>query len=980
MKKEQIAFVVILLLLGFLGYTTLAGSDGQGAIAKRSRRGRTAQSRDVASLKPAEQALFSLNESSWSGVGRNVFRAPSDYASLPPVPLPPPPRSMMPPARPVPSPGFDPFRRVKLVAEFTPAEGVDLAPRSASGLDAVFGEEVETGQEGDDAIGLGDPEAIVGVEVPEKPEPRLSRSEKKIKSLADRLKKNALDLIEQEREEIEQTGEDLEKKQELDKLHWASEVWIGRILNDAEKRAGQEGYDKYELKLRLDAIRADADLSAAERDAALADRELEVEFQRWRDGKFDRVQKYGAQNLQLIEFGDTARNRFELGIRAADAKDVAAQLDLVKGLVAAGGYDRAKNHLLEMGDEARKVRAYHVALADVAARDFDYDTQMRAISAGLEAFPADADLLAMRGSVESRLGLADRARASLEKALEVEPRNVRALAALGRHLLDQGPTTRDTPERAAALLKKALAGDFNVEDDRRRTLVDLGRARLALGQVAEAKTSFSDVLVDDPENEDAKMGLAATAFLSGDTELARATAEEVLAVNPLAGRAYYLLGLCDLEEEKWENARDHIYDAFEADPFLTARAQVALGYLFERLGRRTDAQAAYASALEADPQDPEVILAHGRGLLLAGDFEQARDYLERALNMMPGQFEVMALLSETNFQLERFEDALRFTDAAIEFAPQSNELLLRKAHVLMRLSRFDEAKAILDQAKQQEDSVEAELAYAYYYYARKNADESLKRFRAALKRFERENKSPLANYARRYEYEIAENLAMQVWSDGFNRAGTGRDLLRGWESYAPASGVQITLDDGRVRFTGKQRESDVASSIFQRRTAKELVSFEATLAVDSGAGFTAAIALLTFRKKTGNQNALVEKASGGLAYSGIIVGKTPEGRLAWRSVERYELSPWQEVGDGRWPAAVEGTPTPLAIGIAVDQQNRGRYDILVNGRAAATGIEIKGLGRANREVQLWVFTQAEIERRIEMGVDDVRIVTRQEGR
>ncbi|MEZ6196095.1 MAG: tetratricopeptide repeat protein [Planctomycetota bacterium] len=982
LNREQIAFVVVLLVLAWMGWSQYSGGS-TGKKAKRFGSSRGGDVRDLAEFDTAGAGLFGGDEASWRADLRNVFRAPSEYSALPPVPLAPPPRPLMPPARPVPDPGPDPFHRVDLVEVFTVPEGVELAPRDSGGLDAVFAdEESAEGEEGEtDAIGVGDPAAVLGRDVTEETKaPRLTASQKKVKSLQERLSNSPLDVLDRAREEETSAQDEAERERTLDKIHWAGEVWLGEVLNDARKRPGQQGYDRYQIKLRIDSIRANGDLDAARRDELLADRELEIEFRRWRKNKFERPQKYAAVNIETIEFGETPINVFELGRRRLEAGDVAGHLALVRGLVVAGEHRLAKEHLLGMMDAGRSDRAYFAALADVARRDLDYDSELLAINEGLAAFPGDADLLAARGVMQSRLGLDALATESFEAALAKDPRCTAALAGYGRHLVRRGPRTRDVPAQAASYLTKALDGRFDVDEDRHAVQAALGRARLATGDRAGARRIFEDVVRAREDHAEARLGLAATSFLAGDRAAARAGAEALLAENPLFGRAYYLVGLCDLAEGKWQDARDRLYDSFEADPFFTARAQIALGYLYERIGRAADAQAAYDAAHEADPTDPEVHLAEGRGFLLVGDHDQARTHLVRALEEMPGQFEVIALLGEVAFAQERDEEALRFTEAALGFAPESDFLNLRKAHILMRLGRFDDAKTVLDRAKTANDSIDVELGYAYYYYVRGNHDESLKRFRAALKRIPDEDAGPLAEYARRNEFEISENLAKQVWTDDFNRAGTGRDLLRGWDSYAPASGIQIALADGRARLTGKQRQSEVATSMFLSRTSKEFVSFEATLEADAGAGFTAAIALLTFRKKTGDQNTLVDKASGGLAYSGLIVGKTPEGRLAWRVVDRYELGPWQPVGDGRWPRGAEGETIPVSIGIAADQQDRGSYDILVGGAPALSGIEVKGLGQANRELQLWIFTQAEIDRRIDLGVNDVRIVTRRDGK
>lgn len=55
-----------------------------------------------------------------------------------------------------------------------------------------------------------------------------------------------------------------------------------------------------------------------------------------------------------------------------------------------------------------------------------------------------------------------------------------------------------------------------------------------------------------------------------------------------------------------------------------------LGRLFEQVGDRPDALAAYLKAVEANPEDPEPLTAAGRQAYLMGDFAIAKRLLDRA--------------------------------------------------------------------------------------------------------------------------------------------------------------------------------------------------------------------------------------------------------------------------------------------------------------------------------------------------------------
>ncbi|MCA9319489.1 MAG: hypothetical protein KDB53_02080, partial [Planctomycetes bacterium] len=315
-------------------------------------------------------------------------------------------------------------------------------------------------------------------------------------------------------------------------------------------------------------------------------------------------------------------------------------------------------------------------------------------------------------------------------------------------------------------------------------------------------------------------------------------------------------------------------------------------------------------------------------------------------------------------------------DAALELVPKSAPMLARRAQILARLRRFEESKSALDQAKVASESDEVELSLAWYYYSQGNAEEAVNRLRSVARSLDQRDESPVARYARTWSEAIGENLAMEVWEDHFNRVASGRDLLRGWKEHAPASGVSINLLQNRVAFAGTQRQTGTPSSIIQQRSAKAFVSFEAALSCRPRDEYTAGVAALRFTGRRGEQNPFVDPFSDAVATDGLLVAKTPEGRIAYRLIERNELGRWQSIEGLRWPDPQDGKPQAQNLGLAIEDAKKGTWRILFGGQPVGEPIEVKGLGRSSRDLQLWVFTQAEIDKRIDLGVDDVRIVTR----
>ncbi len=1004
LNKEQIAFTVVILIVSFLAYQELGGKkpDYTGSKWKSRRRVTTTVSdNDLVTMK---FALVSPDEETWLESGRNIYRAPKDHVPMPPLSLSAPPRSMVVTSKPQSNPGLDPYHRLDSVGPVVPVEGVELSPRTVAQGGEEAADDLSNEEEGEDPAmipveGLGGEDEVadelaaleqklseVGKAVQEEKKPENSKKAKRrvksILNLRERLAQDAEAKIAKERAARQKLKDEAERRRRLDKIHWLTgEIWYGTIENDRVAPKGSDSLDKYAIKLRIDEIRQKTTASASELQAMLSDRLLEIEFKRWTKQKWSAKNKVSPVNVASIEFaeGETSGaytvDQFELDRRLTPTSQIERHMAMVKKLGTIGEFGLAKQHLERILKEGHETRAVYQALALAANRDFDYNVELMAVRDGLAKFPEDAILMASAADLYSRLGLDKLATEMFEKAEALAPRNAVVNARHGRHLFHEREGGSAKLTIAKKLLEKASSGRFEIASEKLLVVLDLGEAKLATGDIPGAKRAFERVNISQPGNVRALIGLAAVSLAKGSIEEARGFLKDALERDPESGSIYYNLALCALHEGKWEEARDQFYDAMDADPFLTAKSNCGLGFLYESIGKIGEAQAAYAAALVADPEDGEVLYWNGRGFLLVGDYEQAFTSLRSALVRLPNQFDILAALSDASFHLLKFDDALRYIDAAMALRPKSPGLLIRKAQTLVRLRRFIDAKKCLDASKQQEASDEVEMSLAYYYYLDGNHEEALKRFRSVERTLDRRDESPLASYVRRYAKEIADNLSKRVWQDHFNRVSTGRDLLRGWRSYAPLSGISVNLLNNHVSFSGTQKASDVPSCIFQRRSGREFVSFEAGITVMPDSESICGVGLFTFRKNTGDQNSFVDVDSGGIAYDGLIVAKNREGRLAYREVTRYQLGRWKKI-DLPWPPAVDGKAQQIVLGIASEDGKKGTFAILVNGNPVVTGLEIRGLRRTTKDLQLWAFTQAEIDRRIDMKVDDVRIVTK----
>lgn len=115
----------------------------------------------------------------------------------------------------------------------------------------------------------------------------------------------------------------------------------------------------------------------------------------------------------------------------------------------------------------------------------------------------------------------------------------------------------------------------------------------------EAAKVLQEAIVADPARDDARVHLGRVQWRLGDDAAARATLEEMLARRP--------------------------------DAPLEFLAQLFLGQVHERAGRTPDAAAAFARALELDPQSQAAAIALSHAALVTGDVGRSRALVEQAL-------------------------------------------------------------------------------------------------------------------------------------------------------------------------------------------------------------------------------------------------------------------------------------------------------------------------------------------------------------
>jgi len=218
----------------------------------------------------------------------------------------------------------------------------------------------------------------------------------------------------------------------------------------------------------------------------------------------------------------------------------------------------------------------------------------------------------------------DKARSSAAKALQLNPKNLRAALIMSQAMLG-------AKDYQAAL---KLLGDMATQvQDNPEVLSNLALAHLGSGQHESAEDVLQELLDLKPGN------LRAITLLIGlkyrdNLAQAQAFVEKELDRAPQESGLYLLLGDLLVRQQSPEAALAAFEKAQELNPD-SAQAYLAAGKLLTTMDRTTEAMAKYEAMLA---QQPNAIAAHmGIASLLQADgkFEEARKAYEKVLDIKP---------------------------------------------------------------------------------------------------------------------------------------------------------------------------------------------------------------------------------------------------------------------------------------------------------------------------------------------------------
>lgn len=449
----------------------------------------------------------------------------------------------------------------------------------------------------------------------------------------------------------------------------------------------------------------------------------------YNDGRFDDAEAICRQLLAANELDPTALSILSrLSMRASRWDEAIVLLSRLTAVQpeAPGPKEMLASALLLGGKAAAAARTYE-ALLDLQPQNTkllstlgrlhgrlgDHEAACR-ILARLVAL--DESAVAARlayGEALQRAGRERDAEMQFDAALIIAPDHADALALLGRLL------SRSDPERAMPLwLRLAQSRPTAAEPP-----LQMARLHIKQKRYAEAQEAFRAVLAVAPGHGEALRGVGlALAEINLQDAIEHFT--QIVAQSPGDTASRLQLARHYLKARDWARAEAAYRDIAERDPhhreglsqlaLLLARSPdrldeaVALwervakidktayplvqqAYLFERRGRRTEAEAAYRGALQRAAQDPMALVGLARLLTEQKRWDEAAEQFAALHKVDRRRADALLGLGRCLERLDRTEEALAAYQKVLQLDPINANALLYRGRLLRQLGRSEEA-------------------------------------------------------------------------------------------------------------------------------------------------------------------------------------------------------------------------------------------------------------------------------------------------
>ncbi len=662
-----------------------------------------------------------------------------------------------------------------------------------------------------------------------------------------------------------------------------------------------------------------------------------------------------------IHFADTPANRVEQKLREIPesrrtAGSIPTLVALAKEAMTEGpqdpvAYRRVAEEIPRYLQLDAKEPGLYELLADCHRGLQDYEAE-RDVFANAESAGVESGGLAMRRVRWFwKYGARDHARELLQKAVKRHPesRELRLFRARCWLELEQTDAALNDLEMVKRMSQTAAH-----RREARLALVD-ALLRAARWDPAERELEgIQKVYQDDPE----------ILLLEGRLHYARgndSAAGEAflralqLSVSPRTS-SLALLGkaLAHAQRGEYAEADQDLQAVARLDPLRGAAIHGAMAFVHELSGRASAALEASRRAVAMDPKDRSLLYSLGRQLRKAGEWDEAREVLRKALQHGPGFSELFNELGFLELESRRPEEAVRYLAESLANDPrdETRELL---AHAHTMAGDWRQALDLLESVR---PSAGAYVASAYCQYRQGNSAEAQRRLQSVLTDLS-ERSAEEEDYARVHLADILDRESKQEWVDRI----PWNQISNGWR-LEDRYDIRHEVRPGEFRFVGNQRVGSGEQQLtYLSRPVDVSRFFELEMDLSSGPDHQGrfGIALVDWRTGTGAPQARV----------GLFLAVGAEGTVETMKREHLDdpgavWTPWE---------GERVSSDSVRLSIRRPTKGRGEFEFAVNGIPIGEAVELQPWrGDRRRQVSAVFFVSAPSGQSVSAALHSVRII------
>lgn len=140
---------------------------------------------------------------------------------------------------------------------------------------------------------------------------------------------------------------------------------------------------------------------------------------------------------------------------------------------------------------------------------------------------------------------------------------------------------------------------------------------------------------------------------NGNNEDTISALEELLESHPDFGQAHYDLGSLYFELGENEKALEHYHESINLEPGNTGFSKGLADLYYVKLGNTDEAIKQYYKVLETDPSDCETLMILGNLAVVENQFDNARDFYQRILDIEPWNEEAAIFVEKLDRRLQQ---------------------------------------------------------------------------------------------------------------------------------------------------------------------------------------------------------------------------------------------------------------------------------------------------------------------------------------